>query len=362
MKAKYWALLMGCAMPLAHAQTAPPSKFQVNANTQLELFGIFDVAVGSYSAAGSGTQTKLEPDGNQSSRLGIRGSSDLGDGLKINLWLEAAMGPDSGVGGTLSEDNTSAATGGGGLTWGRRSTVGLQGSWGEVRLGRDYVPTFSNLSSMHPFGTNGLGSAGQLFYPVAAGGTTARTNVRASNSVGYFLPANSGGFYGAAMTAMGEQSANSSGNYAGLRLGYKVGALDVAGATGQTNYTTGDFTQSNVGVSYTVGPAKLMYLWGQNKVGSTETVAQMLGTQYALGAGQVRLAYTDLKATGVASDANQVSLGYVHKMKNGASWYTTVSQVQNKGVGKSFRVGGAASVTTPGGDSNGVEVGLQYSF
>ena len=100
-------------------QSTWAAKFQVNSNTQLEIFGVFDVAVGSYTAAGTGTQTKLEPDGNQSSRLGIRGSSDIGDGTKVTLWLEAAMSPDSGVGGTLSEDNTTAPSGGGGLTWGR---------------------------------------------------------------------------------------------------------------------------------------------------------------------------------------------------------------------------------------------------
>ena len=31
---------------------------------------------------------------------------------------------------------------------------------------------------MHPFGTNGVGSSGLMFYPVPANGTTARTNGR----------------------------------------------------------------------------------------------------------------------------------------------------------------------------------------
>ena len=66
------------------------------------------------------------------------------------------------------------------------------------------MPTGLNLSTTFtPFGTNGLGDTGTLFYPVAAGGTTARTIVRASNSIGYILPQDLGGFYGQAMVALG---------------------------------------------------------------------------------------------------------------------------------------------------------------
>jgi predicted porin len=82
------------------------------------------------------------------------------------MGLEAAMNPDAGTSGGTSNDNGGSVASGGGLIFGCRSTVGLEGGFGEIRLGRDYVPTFGNLSGMHPFGTN----------------------VRASNSVGYFLP------------------------------------------------------------------------------------------------------------------------------------------------------------------------------
>ena len=46
-----------------------------------------------------------------------------------------------------------------GLTFNRRSTVSLAGGWGELRLGRDYTPTFWNLTIFDAFGTNGLGSS-----------------------------------------------------------------------------------------------------------------------------------------------------------------------------------------------------------
>ena len=37
---------------------------------------------------------------------------------------------------------------------------------------------------------------------------------------------------------------------------------------------TGDYTQTNLAANYQFGPAKLMYLWGQNKVGVTKTLGK----------------------------------------------------------------------------------------
>ena len=67
--------------------------------------------------------------------------------------------------------------------WNRRSTVSLFSNAGELRLGRDYTPTFWNQTIFDAFGTNGLGSS----LNVAADGYD--EHVRADNSIGYFLPA-----------------------------------------------------------------------------------------------------------------------------------------------------------------------------
>ena len=339
-----------------------------HAQSTVDIFGILDIGVLSARASGSGTVNSVNTDGNSSSRLGFRGKEDLGGGLSASFWLEAAVAPDTGAGGGTSTNNKDSVNPGG-LTFGRRSTMSLAGNWGELRLGRDYVPAFGNLTvTMHPFGTNGVGNAGQLFYPVSTGGTTVRTNVRASNSIGYFLPANLGGIYGQVMYALGEQASNATGgtdkdgNHVGGRIGYAAGPLNVAFGTGKTNYATGDYTQTNLAANYQFGPAKLMYLWGQNKVGVTKTTANMIGTQYALGQGEVRFAYTTLKAEGVANDANQWTLGYLHNLSKRTALYTNYSQVKNKGTGKQFVVGGGNAVTDAGGSSSGLEVGIRHTF
>jgi predicted porin len=343
----------------------------------VELFGILDVAYLSTTATGSPKVTSLSTDSNTSSRLGFRGNEDLGGGMRASFWLEAAHSPDNGTGSGSNSNNqssgqTSSPAGTQGLTFGRRSTVSLSGTtWGEVRVGRDYVPSFNNLTvAMHPFGTNGVGGAGQLFYPLAANGTTARTGVRASNSVGYILPSNLNGFSGHVMYAMGENASNvynaDDGQHMGARLGYRNGPWNMAIASGKTKYTTAanavnDYVQSNFAINYQMGDAKLMFLTNENKLGATKTKTDMVGTQYKVRTGQVRFAYTTLKATGVANDATQVAVGYVHDLSKRTVVYTNYSVVDNK-TGKQFSVGGGNNVTTLGGSSTGYEFGLRHNF
>jgi predicted porin len=315
------------------------------------VFGVADIAVTHTSAAGV-SKNQLLSDGNTSSRLGFRGNEDLGGGMKASFWLE----------GSLAMDNP------GSLSFARRSTVELSGSFGEVRLGRDYVPTFTNLTvANHPFGTNGLGNAGQLFYPVAAGGTTSSTHVRSNNGINYFTP-NFAGLQANVMYAYGEKLSNAGATsnddtYVGGRISYANGPLNLAVATGKTKYATGDYTQSNFAANYQLGNAKLMYLWGENKVGVTKTTSNMVGVQYKVSAtGEIRAAYTDLKAVGVANDATQVAIGYVHNLSKRTALYTNYSVVDNKGTGTKFIVGDGNAVTAPGANSSGYQFGVRHSF
>jgi predicted porin len=345
------------AANLAQAQSGGGS------SSSVQVFGLLDIGVQALKASGSDTRYFVNSDGNTSSRFGVRGTEDLGGGLKVGFWLESAVAVDDGTSGATSTNNKDSVSGG--LTWGRRATVQVSGPWGELRLGRDYVPSFGNLTtSMHPFGTNGVGSSGLLFYPVPAGGTTARTGVRASNSIGYFTPSGINGFYGHAMLALGEQAegpTRKDGQLTGIRIGWRNEVFNTSAAISKTRYATGDYTQSNVGMAYTWGPAKLMALWGRNEVGNTSTTATMLGTQWQVWPqGEVRFAYTWLKAKNVASDANQIAIGYVHDLSKRTALYTNLSKIDNKARGVRFNVG--LATTQPGGDSGGFEAGVRHNF
>ena len=185
------------------------------AQSSVTLFGVVDATVRYVDGGTNGNIWSLTNSGYNSSRLGFRGTEDLGGGLSASFWLEAGVNNDNGTGSATSTNNTvagsaSANTGTQGLTFNRRSTVSLAGTWGEVRLGRDFVPYFLNTTIFDPFGTNGVGGVSN-FTLVGLGLLTGNSlnstaaGVRASNSIGYFMP-NLGGFYGQAMIAMGENN------------------------------------------------------------------------------------------------------------------------------------------------------------
>jgi predicted porin len=88
----------------------------------------------------------------------------------------------------------------------------------------------------------------------------------------------------------------------------------------------------------------------------------MVGTQYKLSTGEVRFAYTMLKADKVANDATQWAVGYVHDLSKRTALYANYSQLSNDGVGTRFTVGGGNNTTTPGGGSTGYEFGARHSF
>jgi len=205
-----------------------------SAQSSVTLFGIVDANLSWQKTSDGEKNTFLSNSGYNSSRLGFRGTEDLGGGLSASFWLEGALSPDVGQGG----DQTT------GMNFRRRSTVSLAGGWGELRLGRDYVPTFWNMTVFDPFGTNGVGT--NIGHKVKlAGGTVATVGgvvdpayVRANNMVAYFLPANLGGFYGQFSYAFDETpnnvSPSNNGRYIGGRVGFASGPFNVAAAYGQT--------------------------------------------------------------------------------------------------------------------------------
>src|SRR5881398_1593497 len=93
------------------------------AQSSVTLFGVVDVGVAHLT--GDGTHNNgLSTGGANISRLGFRGTEDLGGGLAASFWLEAGLDVDTGNG---------KATGGA-LSFNRRATASLSGNWGEVRL------------------------------------------------------------------------------------------------------------------------------------------------------------------------------------------------------------------------------------
>lgn len=340
------------------------------AQSSVTLFGIVDVTVRHLRADGAGNQTILSHSGYNTARLGFRGTEDLGGGMKASFWLEAGHQPDDGRGQATSTNNAGGTTGGGGLTFNRRSTVSLSSGFGEVRLGRDYVPTFWNYTIFDPFGTTGVGSS------LNVNATTGvPTFVRASNSIGYFLPANLGGFYGQVMYAFGEGAPDTAneddGRYVGLRLGYGTGPFNVAFAWGRTEYDAtsalgGDYRAWNIGGSWDLGMAKILARYSRDEIDEPvlngEQRAWLIGALVPVGAGEIRASYTDSRVDTNTGEprARQFALGYVHNLSKRTALYATYSRLSNRDNGR-FGIQGFGPANA-GGDATGLDLGVRHSF
>lgn len=197
------------------------------AQSSVTLFGTVDATL----KFGRGTvadRNYMGSSGLTSSKLGFRGTEDLGGGMTAGFHLEAGVNNDDGTGAATDANNQalptpSAPAGTQGLTFNRRSTVSLSGGFGELRLGRDYTPQFMNHTVFDPFGTNGAATSFTLLGSAAVygatGGSTTGPAVRASNSIGYILPAGLGGFYGQLQYYLGENVSNAANKKSGTGAG-----------------------------------------------------------------------------------------------------------------------------------------------
>ena len=332
-----------------------------SAQSSVTLFGVVD-ATYAYGSGSVSNKSQLTNSGYNSSRLGFRGVEDLGGGLSASFWLEAGVNNDNGSGANTSTNNqATGATGGGGLTFNRRSTVSLNGGFGEVRLGRDFTPQFWNLTVFDPFGTNGVGTT-QTLNSSLGGPTT----VRASNAIGYFLPGNLGGFYGQAQYYLGENASNlankKDGNGLAARVGYANGPINVALAASQTKFLTGNIKAWNLGGQYDLGVAKIMAHYNQDKIsGGADGKGFLIGGLVPVGAGEIRLAYSTYKIDTAGADprSNKLALGYVHNLSKRTALYATYAHVNNKnGAAQSLN----GSVTGANDNSNGYDFGIKHSF
>jgi len=330
-----------------------------SAQSSVTLFGIVDTVLNH----GSGTisdKTQVTHSGHADSRLGFRGTEDLGGGLSASFWLEMGINSDDGSGQATNTNNQTTGTGpAGALMFNRRSTVSLAGSWGEVRLGRDYVPAFWNLTIFDPFGTKGTGGNVMLSSII-----TGPTAARASNSIGYFLPPNLGGFYGQAMYFVGENPSGAAtsddGKGYGVRVGFARAPFNVAVATTRTQLVAGDARQTNLAAEWSAGFAKIQGQLSRDSRGTLDAKGMLFGAVVPVGAGEVRAAVSRYSTDAAGDPAvRKLALGYVHHLSKRTLIYTTWARVRNSG---GFAVALNGSATAPNGSSSGYDLGIRHNF
>ena len=340
MKKKSLALALLSLLPLAAAQ----------AQTSVQIYGIADASVGieDTDAPGEDSRTVISSGTQSTSRIGFRGTEDLGNGLKALFNIEAGYAIDTGA-----QDAAGLFQ--------RRAVIGLQGSFGTITVGREYGPIAAVAQSADPLGHGFYGST-------LTGFGANRLTRRLANSVNYKSEALSGFTVLAAYSAGERQTDNPSGDLLGAAVEYKNGPLYLGAGYQQTEaLATGDNKEYAFGAGFTVGAFDLRaaYLEADPTGANNEFKYTTVGGTYTAGPNKFFASVHQQKLE-TGAKGNGFSLGYTYTLSKRTNLYSSYGRVRNnaRGVFGLASAGGtfAPPATALGADPSVFNVGVRHSF
>ena len=403
---------------IALAVSALASSAAVQAQTQVELYGLIDVGVTHVSGLRGGSVTQLTSGTMEGSRWGIRGSEDLGGGWRALFVMESRLEADTGslsnrpVSGQQLPDVQSQATLMG-LPAGAQGTVtavangladanfgvninnarafdrqiylGLVTPVGAVLGGRMYTPGFEVDVEYDIFRTEGIVNAGTTtpFLPAVQN--------RISNALQYRIQTES--IVASVMYGFREDKTSvANASLVGAQVRYTTGGLSLGLGFNRAKDNSGrDALESRVlGASYRVGAHKVAASWVnfENKnpipAGAINSAvpAQIqnafseafrqdgqrfhLGYQFTTGPHTFRVAYNRFDDDRPNNaDVTTYGAGYNYAFSPRTDFYTQIARVSNSAnaqvaLGGNGYLGG---VTRAGGvDSTAMAVGIRHRF
>jgi len=339
------------------------------AQSNVTIYGIVDAGIVSERGGIGGNVQKVTSGADSASRIGFKGTEDLGGGLSAIFVAETGFRVDTGA-----LDNTNNQL------FNRQSFVGLSSkTLGTLTLGRQYTPLYETIRDVaDPFGAGLAGSAKNLF-PVS--GDEQRTN----NTIKYVTP-NYMGLTGELSYSLGEQNGNATaGREYGLSVDYSNGPLDARYVyNGRNNNTATSLNNpmghnSLIAVNYDFQIAKAFFAYGQDKGLNSAVLANNVAytttavasstdsTDLLVGA---TVPVTGTNGTVIASyikkndkevfnrDADQWAIGYRYALSKRTNAYVAYAKIKNKN-GASYTVGNNSEAGT--GDK-AFNLGLKHSF
>ena len=348
MKAKRIALAVSAAccasiVPPAMAQTANP----------VTLYGRVYVMVESVEADGGAvpvaSRTRLS---DRNSILGVRGTEDLGGGLKAIYQLETLFAADSPSGTFAS----------------RNSGVALQGTWGTVLMGRWDTPfKVAHAAVVDAFG--------DLALPDITAVTMNQGNFsrREPNIVQYWSPSWNG--LSARLGYMVDEgkTATASPDTRSASLVYRSDKLYVAYAWEKHSDQNGtavaaglDEEGNAISATYRLGPVKVSGQYGEYKKTNTKTQkSYYTGVEWTIGKHALLAAYQNSKdggaVTAVQPSCDMVGLGYRYDFSKRTAFVAEYADVQND-VGNLCNFGTSPLAISAGQDPKAFAFGLRHTF
>ena len=319
------------------------------AETGFTIYGRGNVSV-EQQKVGNVSETVLV---DNQSRVGLRASRDIANGMTVGATLEA------GVNFTNGAHNPSNF-------FAREANVSLGGAFGQVKLGRmaassAYFATADYVSNHnHDTGT----SADALYDFIATGAL--------KNAIGYTSPKLGNltleAQYGLKSATGVDGTDTSTVNPMALAANYAAGALNLGlgyerGDNTATLSTSDYASQVTARAYYTMGALGFGGYYQKSSGTNFGRSAYRLSAMYTMGQNEFHANFGSAGNRAGASNtgAEQFSLGYNYNLDKDTKVYALYTHINNKS-GASYNPGRLFASPTAGQDVNSYGVGVRYNF
>ena len=321
------------------------------AQSSVTLYGRINTTIESQKLSGQSSVAGMH---NNASRWGVRGTEDLGGGLKAGFVLESGFNSDTGTGSAKN----------GAMTFGRQSEVNLSGNFGMIRLGNFFPESYfasADYVSMHNHDT---GSSSDALYQdpnwmgASVGGQGAPEGVASGlgtgNKVAYRTPSMSG-FWAEGSVSMHEKAGGTNNkNGYDLAANYNNGPLALGAGY---SYWNSNWQASLRGL-YTIGAVTFGGYYQRNDETLMGTRNNFrLSAMYTMGASEfhANVGRANSWSTRSGSSATQYTLGYNYNLSKRTKVYGYYTKVNNSA--NAIYATGKAGV-----DFSSVAVGVRHNF
>ena len=143
---------------VAVAAALPAAAF---AQTSVTLYGVIDLSLSKTNQGGKAQMSSNAGPGlggginNGTGRIGVKGTEDLGGGLKASFQYEQGINGETGA----TDSNTFA----------RQANMSLSGGFGTLKMGRALTPSFYGVAAYELTGTANYSAVGKMFSWAGAG-------------------------------------------------------------------------------------------------------------------------------------------------------------------------------------------------
>ena len=272
---------------------------------------------------------KLSKMENNSSRIGFKGSEDLGGGLRAGFQLEHGFSPDTGL---------PAAS-----FWGRQSEVNLKGGFGEVRLGNFISEAYFATSDYIGMHNHETGTSSDALYAYIG---------RNTNKVAYRTPEFVKGLIVEGAVSAGEGAPRIR-NY-DFAVNYGSGPLHVGFGYEKAGTATVSAKQYAISGLYEFGPVILggMVQRDTNAYGNGTRTNFRVSAAYILGSSEfhVNVGKAGDYSKQSQSSAKQYTLGYNYNLSKRTKVYGYYTKVD------------AERFTGYAADFSSLAVGVRHNF